>query len=239
MRTLSKKLLKAFQLAKEKTITNVWQLLQNSIQLFEKEQYNIACFLAMTSIEELGKFVILYFLSGVDIEPFNIKIEPPDKLDPMELNKFLRHHTRKVRIAAISSLFINARADTRHGIHPISKIHKTSGVAILANSRKWMELRNACLYTDVDFVLEIAKTPQEIITKEHAYYFICMALEILADQAELDFSSLKEDDKNTRIYQFHEMALTELKKFVEKWSKSVNVDQLDFLSNPYLSRHRT
>jgi len=232
MKKLTKKVRQTLQLARRKTITNAWELLQTAVKLFEQQQYALSCFLAMTTIEEIGKLFILQLVQGDVFKGLGVQLEPPPELNTKELNQFLRNHLDKALEAAASSLYINAGAGRRHGLHPISGIHRTSGVVLLARSRRWMSIRNSCLYADIDFVANSAFSPRDVITREHAYYFICMGFEALAEQAEAGFGSGIEGCDGHGSFQFRQDCLNDLKKFMERWSSIVNLDQLDFLANP-------
>jgi len=223
---------KTLRLAREKTITNAWQLLETAVQLFEQEQYATACFLAMTAIEEVGKLLVLRVVQGDALESFGGQLELPPELDTKELDKFLRDHLDKALQAAAWSLYINAGADRRHGVHPVSGIVRTSGVVLLARSGRWMDIRNACLYTDVDFASNSAFSPSDFVSREHAYYFICMGFEVLAEQAESGLGFDFEGRDGTRSFQFWQDRLGDLERFMKRWSTTVDVDRLDFLANP-------
>ena len=174
----------------------------------------------------------LQLVQGDVFKELGVKLEPPPDLNTKELNKFLRNHLDKALEAAASSLYINAGADRRHGVHPISGIHCTSGVVLLARSGRWMSIRNSCLYTEVDFATNSTSSPNDFITREHAYYFICMGFEVLAEQAEAGFGSGLEGRDVSKSIQFWQDRLKDLKRFMEQWSSTVDLDQLDFLANP-------
>lgn len=223
---------KTLRLAREKTITNAWQLLETAVQLFEQEQYATACFLAMTGIEEVGKLFVLRLVQGDTLEVCGGQLECPPELDTKQLDSFLRRHLDKALQAAAWSLYINAGADRRHGVHPVSGIHRTSGVVLLARSGRWMSIRNGCLYTDVDFASNSALSPSDLITREHAYYFICMGFKVLAEQAESGLGSDFEGRDGTRSFQFWQDRLGDLERFMKRWSTTVDVDRLYLLANP-------
>ena len=223
---------KTLRLAREKTITNAWQLLKTAVQLFEQKQYATACFLAMTSIEEVGKLLVLRLVQGDALEAFGSQLEAPPELDTKELDSFLRDHLDKALQAAAWSLYINAGADRRHGIHPVSGIVRTSGVVLLARSGRWMYIRNRCLYADIDFASNTASSPSDFVTREHAYYFICMGFEALAEQAESGLGFDFEGRDGTSSFQFWQDRLRDLERFMKRWSTTVDVDRLDFLANP-------
>lgn len=207
--------------AREKTAENSFNLINKSIKLFENEEYEISCFLAMTSIEEAGKLFQMKVFSLFGAND-----------DYKSLEKFLRNHIEKVIEAAVQSLFINSAADRRHKKHPDNNTFITNGIIVLARSKEWMKVRNSCLYTDVRFELKNVIVPSESILKEHAYYFICMALEILAEQAESAYGSSVEGRDPSKSYDFLHDCLNTLTEFMDKWKNTVDIYQLDFLRNP-------
>jgi len=207
--------------AREKTAENSLNLIKKSIKLFESNEYEISCFLAMTAIEEAGKLSQMKLFSIFGTEDEYKKLE-----------QFLRNHIDKVVEAAVQSLYINSAADRRHGHHPENKMSLTTGIIFLARSKEWMKIRNSCLYTDVKFESKNVIVPSENISKEHAYYFICMALEILAEQAESAYGSSVEDRDTSKSYKFLNYCINILNEFMDKWKDSVDVYQLDFLKNP-------
>jgi len=227
VKKLPNKTSKPLQFTREKIISNAWQLLKNSIKLYEQKEYPIATFLAMSAIEEIGKLLIL------PLPPFEGNgLEPVYEFDAKKNRKIIRDHLAKAILAAGSSLCINAGADRRHGIHPESKILRSSGVILLARSGRWMKIRNSCLYTDGIFTPDKISSPSDSIFCEHAYYFICMGFEILAEQAEMGYGFSVENDNTPKGIEFWKARLNDLEKFMERWSDTINLDRLDFLANP-------
>ena len=221
------------RLASKKTVANSWKLLQTAVELFEKEQYPVACFLAITSIEEAGKLFLMHFTQGEDSSP-----------DFKALDKLFRNHNGKAVQAAFDCLYINSGADRRQGIHPLSGSYRTSGIIRLGRSKYWMTIRNSCLYTDVNLASNLSSSPLESISREHAYYFICMGYEVLAENAgfvglgsrtELLSNEHSSPDKiksHKESVKFCQDRIRDLEAFMEKWSKTVDIDQLDFLKDP-------
>jgi AbiV family abortive infection protein len=222
--------IESLKLAREKAVTNGWKLSEKAIQLFEKKDYAISCFLAMTAIEEAGK-------SSLMRQAHN-ELRALEKSEELQKNyrifsKLLRNHSKKTVNAAAYALYINWGAYMRHGLHPISRMHITDGIVVLARSANgWMDIRNSCLYTDIKLEQNVVSSPIESITKEHAYYFICMALEIIAEHAECGFGSASEGRDVSKSHDFLDDCIYNLKMFMEKWSESVNIYELDFLKNP-------
>jgi AbiV family abortive infection protein len=229
------------RLARKKTVANSWKLLQTAVELFEKEQYPVACFLAITSIEDAGKLFLMHLTQGEDLVCLGFPEPSPDF---KALDKLFRKHNEKAVQAAFDCLYINSGADRRHGIHPLSGLYRTSGIIFLGRSKYWMTIRNSCLYTDVNLASNLSSSPLESISREHAYYFICMGYEVLAENAGfIGLGSLSELLGNERSspdkikshkesVKFCQDRISDLEAFMEKWSKTVDIDQLDFLKDP-------
>ena len=218
--------------ARHKTASNARDLLANAVSLFEQGITPVSCFLAMTCIEEVGKLLVFRMAQGFRLEGFPDEAEAPRVLNEQSLRNFARNHLQKAIQAAAWSLYINAGADRRQGVHPTSQMHRASGIILLARSRRWMNLRNACLYTDLDIPSVKTTAPSDVISREHAYYFICMAFEILAEQSEAGFGIPFIETSSKHAHQFREDCLRDLRQFMERWSNSVDIDKLDFLANP-------
>lgn len=179
----------------------------------------------MTAIEEAGKLTILRLFAHKQLEELGF----PESavIDPTKLMRFLRNHPEKAREAAVWSLYINAGADRRHGKHPTSGMERTSGVILLVRSGRWMTLRNACLYVDLDFEKAAATSPNETVTSAHGYYMICMAHEMIAEQAP---AAIEESTEHWLAFETAQKA--KLSQFMTNWGDTANVDDLDFLAHP-------
>ena len=236
MTTVTESVNKLLWEARQKTATSAWDLLENAVLLFKQGIAHLSCFLAMTCIEEVGKLIVLRMAQGLRLDGFGFEVEPPKTLNEKSLRRFTRDHLKKAVRAAAGSLYINAGADRRQGIHPLSHMHRTSGIILLARSRRWMILRNSCLYSDVDISSGITTRPSEAITREHAYYMICMAFEVLAEQAEAGFGIPYIETSSRDAHQFLDDRLRDLEQFMERWSATVDIDKLDFLANPEVLR---
>lgn len=232
MTVIDETLKNLIQEAREKTALSATDLLATAVRLFEEGIIPVSCFLAMTTIEEVGKLIVLRMAQGVRLQGYPGDVEPPQVLDEAALRNFTRNHLQKAVQAAAWSLFINSEADRRHGVHPSSQIHRTNGVILLARSRRWMTLRNACLYTDLDIASAKATSPTDVVTREHAYYFIAMAFEILAEQAEAGIGIPFVETPSSQAHQFFSDRLEELEVFMTGWRETVDVDKLDFLAHP-------
>lgn len=222
-------------LARRKIITNAWSLLQTALTLYNDRRYPAACLNAMTCIEEAGKLQILRMVQGDATKVLvarDTELGPPPTtttVDVAALDDFLRDHSQKALQGAVSSLFVNAGADRRHGKDDVSGMHRTSGIALLARSGHWMSIRNACQYTDISLQRRSATSPGEAISPSYAYYFICMGFEILAEQAEAGIESGFGSDE---AIDFWNERLRDLRAFMDSDHPQVDLSTLDFLRNP-------
>jgi AbiV family abortive infection protein len=194
----------------EKVYSNIRALIDDAVLLYKKNQFPRASFCAMTAIEETGKLWIL------SLQHMKATTNGKYKPDSQKLTKILTDHTGKAFQMAAYSLFINAGADRRHGIHPISGIHRSTGIVLLARSREWMIWRNKCCYVDVDFNAVKFEGCRDAIDKSTAYYFICMAYEGLAEVTDAEVWL---------------EVLNELNEFMNLYGKEVDLDKMDFLAN--------
>jgi AbiV family abortive infection protein len=155
-----------------------------AIGVFESHSYSHSCFLAITAIEEMGKARTLQIVQGDVFEKFR-----PIKIYDGEIRNFLQNHSTKAIRAAASGLAANHGAVRRHGRHDEADLNLSSGILYLGKSGKWMNIRNACIYTDTNISGKSVYWPTDEISAHHAYYFICMALEVLAEESEAGFGS--------------------------------------------------
>jgi AbiV family abortive infection protein len=213
--------------AREKTIENAWSLIKTAVSIFSDNNFPIACFLAMSAIEEMGK---IYNILLTEIDA-NISMNKIRNNNKQNIKKDFYNHTEKAVKAASDALYINSGADNRHGKNKYSGIINTSGVVLLARSHRWMNIRNSCLYIDFNLSNPSISCPNSVITKEHAYYFICMAYEILAELAQSGLDSYTGYENENIGIQFWVDRLDDLSKFMEIWSNTVEIDNLDFLKN--------
>lgn len=163
---------------KQKLLHNCDSLLCESIELYKGNHFPRSCFLAMTAIEEAGKILNLW------LNPGFFK-GPPDysKMSQAEIKKFSRDHADKAQKATLP-LWKNEEANRRYGIIPGTEFYWTFGLKKLADNRRWMDLRNSCLYVDVTPGESETISPQEAVLNDHASYMICMGHEVVADLAD-------------------------------------------------------
>jgi len=143
---------KFFVDARKKIMKNAENLLEEALILYEKNRYQRSAFNAMSCIEECGKLWMIRLVSTNSVKTKNLP--SPDKL--------LRNHTEKTRQLAMG-FYINSAADRRHGSHPVNKMVRTSGIILLVRSRKWMDWRNSCLYTDISVSQKQCRRPSKSI----------------------------------------------------------------------------
>jgi AbiV family abortive infection protein len=189
-------------------------LLARSRSLYAEGDFPLACFVAMTVIEECGKLTLL------KLEWWRLSQHPEVAPDESLVRHLYLEHTEKAVIAAGHALQINAAADRRHGIHPDSGLMRTGGVVLIARARRWMGLRNACLYTDIDRDAGNTRSPVDAVSPAHAYYCVCMAHEVLAEEV---------DER--------ERTIEALDDFRRRFGKRTSIDDLDFLREPEVLRN--
>lgn len=172
----------SFFLSLRKSIfANAKRLLFDSEKLFKEGSFPSAAFLAITSIEEIGKlYDVLIAHHKINKGKFNIK----------EFYDRFRNHKMK----HLSS-FTKAIQSTK-----ISK--KISRLWELIADNRLMTIRNNCLYEDVDILKEIISSPSATLSRDEAYYFIETAYEVLLSQLDSAFGHFSIDttqdvDRNT------------------------------------------
>jgi AbiV family abortive infection protein len=218
------------QKGRQQIYWNALRLVRDARELFRFQRHPLACFCAMTAIEEAGKLFLLMVAQGDPLAGLGFEPPDPSRINTKKLQKFLHNHLGFQ--SAFSALYVNSAADRRQGRHPGSGIHRTSGIPLLARSGKWMDIRNACLYANLDVEQRQIGSPESAVTAKHAYYFTCMAYEILAEQVEAGLGSLSEGQDIRVSSAQREECLAELEAFMKEWADRVDVDSLDFLANP-------
>lgn len=201
-----------------------------AVGLFESYAYSQATFLAMTAIEEIGKARTLQMIQA-DI----YSDREPQEIDVTGVQNFLNKHNLKALRAAVSGLSVNHGAVRRHGRHEEADINLPTGIQFLAESEKWMEVRNSSIYTDVNIEGKSVSWPTMEVSAHHAYYFITMAFEILAKEAEAGFGNPIENlEQKEKITDFETAAeyrssmISLLKSFMEKYQAQFEPEELQF-----------
>lgn len=213
-----------------RTTETAYNHVTTAIGLFESYAYSQACFLAITGIEEMGKTRTLQIIQS-DVNPER----EPEKIDVKGVQDFLNNHRTKTLRAAASGLSANHGAARRHGRHEEADMNLSSGILFLAKAKKWMDIRNACLYTDVNISGKSVNWPTNEITAHHAYYFICMALEILAEESDAGFGAVIEnlelEDTVTdfdNAVGFRRAMLDLLSEFMDSYKHEFEPEELQF-----------
>lgn len=216
-----------------RTTETAYNHVTTAIGLFDSYAYSQACFLAITAIEEMGKARTLQMVQS-DIYPK----KEPEKIDAKGIQDFLRNHKTKAIRAAASGLSVNHGAVRRHGRHEVANLNLSSGILLLAKSGKWMNIRNSCIYTDTNISGKSVNWPTEEIQAHHAYYFICMSLEIMAEEAEAGLGAVMENfEKEDMIIDFETATsfrtamLGLLDDFMLKYETQFKPKELEFFTN--------
>ena len=203
-----------------------------AIGLFEDTAFSQACFLAMTGIEEMGKARTLQLVQSDAVVD-----EEPARIDAKGIERFLREHRLKATRAGASGLSVNHGAVRRHGRHEEADLNLTSGILFLTESNQWMDIRNRCLYSDVDIHSKQVKWPAKRISGDYAYYFICMCLEIMAKESDAGFGSpiekFESGDGITDFQsasQFEDHILYLLEQFMNMYQDEFEETNLDFFT---------
>jgi hypothetical protein len=89
-----------------------------------------------------------------------------------------------------------------------------------------MDIRNSCLYVDLQFRPPKLDYPRAAVCKALAYYMICMAHEVIAEQAG---SAIEDVDGWINLEQLH---IAKLREFMTVWAVSSDIDARPFLSEP-------
>lgn len=153
-------------LLRKSIFANAKRLLFDSEKLFNEGSYPSAAFLAITSIEEIGK---LY-----DVLIAYHKINE-NKFDAKEFYSRFRNHKMK----HLSS-FTKA-------IEPAKISKNILHLWEIITDDKLMTIRNNCLYEDVDVLKETISSPSSKLTRNEASYFIETAYEVLLSQIDSAF----------------------------------------------------
>lgn len=205
-------------------LLNGLELIRAAVREFTSGSTRVSCFLAMAAIEEVGKLPLMRYAE--------LSISTNLEYDPKKAARPLADHTGKALVGVAMSLMINAAVDRRHGSHPESQVALTSGIMLLIRSGQWMSFRNACLYVDVDLSGAQGAAPMHLIGKPEAYYFICMAYEVLMSQAHHGLVDDWHGGSNADAAAFRADRLDELTDFMSTWAAKVDITEIPFLVKP-------
>lgn len=210
--------------ARRAALLNARRLVDRAVSLYAENEFPVACFLAMTAIEECGKTILVglprRWIGREKV--FTVQ-------NPRAFMSAIRDHTGKCAVAA-GTLFINSAADRRQGIHPRSGMFRTSGVVLLARSNNWMRVRNRCLYVDVSLSQKQLSAPSEQIGEDFPNYFIRMAYEIMAEAALDALADSVLGGHHRDAFAWEDERIDELLHFMNH--HEVDVDHLWFLDDP-------
>lgn len=212
---------------RERTLEHAWNQVVTAMDMFSSGQYETACFLSMTAIEEAGKVGLLQFIRGNEL------MGTPAQVDTNELQSILNDHSGKALRAAASALCVNTRAKRVHGKHPDCDLELSDGLLLLTRAgNQWEIIREKCLYTDIDLHAKSLSTPSQEINKDHAYYFICMAGEVVAEEAERGFGSFIEARDPTDSIEFWSRTTDKVDEFVDQYNSEFNPSKIGFFTDP-------
>lgn len=147
----------------KKAISHVENTWRNACAMYRSENYALAVFLSILTIEEIGKLYMVWReLIFYDIISGPVRMSPDD-----------RNHRRKHFIGVMSGALINARLERVLGKDTIRKIlHK-------AESDELEKLRQSCLYLDEANGRTVV--PTEIIDDKQAQVFTILSGELMAE----------------------------------------------------------
>lgn len=100
-----------------------------------------------------------------------------------------------------------------------------------------MEIRNSCIYTDVDLHSKVIDWPAKNIKGDHPYYFIPMYLEIIAKESDagfgLPFEELESENGITEFQtanEFEDQIFWLLSTFMAQYQEEFDESNLEFFT---------
>ena len=144
--------------------------------LFRKKRYATACFLSIVCIEECAK---------VNFADFQIEfsfVNPKTSSVNLRKRSALTSHEMKHFLAACAGALVNSRMDNILGTERVASFISD------CEEGKLEKLRQSCLYSDIDQSGHTVLLPTEQITREQALFYTCLAGELLAQVAGIDYS---------------------------------------------------
>ena len=213
--------------ARMETLHHSREQVRTAMDLFSSGDYESACFISMTAIEEAGKVGLLQFIRG------NQLWGTPSRIDTDELRSILSDHQGKALRSAASALCVNNRAKRIYGTYPDSDLDLKNGLLLLARAgNEWMRIRGNCIYTDLDLHSKSLKVPSREINSDYAYYFICMGGEVVAEEAERGLGSFVENRDPEESIRFWDQTKAEIDNFVEEYESQFEPTNLEFFTDP-------
>ncbi len=148
------------------TFQNAKRLLLESEDLFRSNMFPTSTFLALTAIEEMGKFYLIRIIS--------IK-NSKDELTKNDIKKLRDHSLKQLNSFLPPVPFRQEKQKVSKNISLFWSLHADN---------KLMAIRNNCLYTDFNVNNGVSHIPQQSIKKENALYFLGVAFEVMLLQIE-------------------------------------------------------
>ena len=153
------------------TLSNAQRLAGDAIALFERGSYPSAQFLALSAMEEMAKLQELR-------RPF-IAIREKADLDAalagLEEKLAEGRQRQKTWFEAASYMVVDDPKEWAHIVDMVSRMVRTWGRDAL------VEKRLESLAVDANVAERKVSKPDQAVTREDAYYFICAAQEMIVD----------------------------------------------------------
>jgi AbiV family abortive infection protein len=153
-------------------------LWNDAILLFKKKRYATACFLSIVCIEECAKINFSHF----QIEFSSVYPKTNTPWANLRKRRALTSHEMKHFLAACAGALLNSRMDRVLGMEKVNSFISD------CEKGKLEKLRQSCLYVDINQSGQTVLLPTEQITKEQALFYACLAGELLAEVAGIDYS---------------------------------------------------
>lgn len=252
--------------ARRTILANAYAHITSAIELHKKSLHPPACFLAMTAIEEAGKLQPLWILQGdlpilelasIDLEEEELEADFGAEDLREAVSDLFQNHKNKALVAVTFATATNIGPVRRHGKYQEENINIVSGLPLVANTgNQWMNIRNSCLYTDINFSAKNVNSPSSSINEHYSYFFICMALEVIAESAEAGLGSyleslpgnsnveeeaaamLSEMDEPVPATKFFYSSISTLKSFMSDYATDFCPTELAFFSSPQFEQQR-
>lgn len=144
--------------------------------LFRKKKYATACFLSIVCIEECAK------INFGEFQFYFAAVQPKTSSANRGRRNPLSSHVRKHFLAACAGALVNSRMDNIFGMERVDFFISE------CEKGKLEKLRQSCLYSDIDQSGNKVLLPSKQITREQAIFYTCLAGELLAQVAGIDYS---------------------------------------------------
>lgn len=144
--------------------------------LFKRKRYATACFLSIVCIEECAK------INFGEFQIYFSSVYPKASSGNPQRRRPLNSHSRKHFLAACSGALVNSRMDRIFGREKVASFISD------CEKGKVEKRRQSCLYADIDQGGYTVLLPTERISREQALFYTCLAGEVLAEVAGIDYS---------------------------------------------------